>query len=51
MRRIFDIFFPLLLGIAVLGLWEWIVAARAIPPYVLPAPSAIARARFLEETK
>ena len=35
---------PLLLGIALLALWEWIVTARHIPPYVLPAPSAIAHA-------
>ncbi len=42
MKRIFDLGFPLLLGLALLGLWEWIVAAREIPPYVLPAPSAIA---------
>jgi NitT/TauT family transport system permease protein len=44
MKRFFDILLPLLLGFALLGLWEWIVAARHIPPYVLPAPSAIARA-------
>jgi NitT/TauT family transport system permease protein len=44
MKRFFDILLPLLLGFALLGLWEWIVAARQIPPYVLPAPSAIARA-------
>jgi NitT/TauT family transport system permease protein len=44
MRRGFDILFPLLLGVALLLMWEWIVAARQIPPYVLPAPSAIARA-------
>jgi NitT/TauT family transport system permease protein len=44
MTRILNILFPLLLGIALLALWEWIVKARAIPPYVLPAPSAIAHA-------
>ena len=44
MKRFFDILFPLLLGLVVLALWEWIVAAKQIPPYVLPAPSAIARA-------
>jgi NitT/TauT family transport system permease protein len=44
MKRFFDILLPLLLGFALLGLWEWIVVARQIPPYVLPAPSAIARA-------
>jgi NitT/TauT family transport system permease protein len=47
MRRAFDIALPLLLAAALLGLWEWSVAAKQIPPYVLPAPSAIARA-FVE---
>jgi len=44
MRKALDILFPVVLGAALLGLWEWIVAARQIPPYVLPAPSAIAHA-------
>lgn len=44
MRRAFDIAFPLLLGIAVLLFWQWIVRARAIPVYVLPGPSDIVRA-------
>ena len=44
MKKIFDFFFPAFLGIAVLAFWQWIVSARAIPPYVLPAPSAIVRA-------
>jgi NitT/TauT family transport system permease protein len=44
MTRTLNIAVPLLLGVALLGLWEWLVAARHIPPYVLPAPSAIARA-------
>ena len=47
MKRAADIALPLLLGLALLGLWEWIVAARQIPPYVLPAPSAILHA-FLD---
>ena len=46
MKRATDIALPLLLGIALLGLWEWIVAAQQIPPYVLPAPSAILHAIF-----
>jgi NitT/TauT family transport system permease protein len=41
MRRALDILFPLLLAVAVLAAWEWIVAAKQIPPYILPAPSAI----------
>ena len=44
MKRLLDILFPLLLGVALLALWEAIVAARQIPVYVLPAPSAIAAA-------
>ena len=44
MKRVFDILFPLLLGVALLALWEWIVALKQIAPYVLPAPSAIAAA-------
>jgi NitT/TauT family transport system permease protein len=44
MRKMFDFLFPALLGIALLAFWEWIVKFRAIPPYVLPAPSAILHA-------
>jgi NitT/TauT family transport system permease protein len=44
MTRAFNILLPLALGVILLLFWEWIVAARHIPPYVLPAPSAIARA-------
>jgi NitT/TauT family transport system permease protein len=47
MRRLLDITLPLLLAAALLGLWEGTVAIKQIPPYVLPAPSAIARA-FIE---
>jgi len=44
MTRAFNILLPLVLGIAFLAIWEGIVAVRHIPPYVLPAPSAIAQA-------
>jgi NitT/TauT family transport system permease protein len=44
MSRAASLFLPLLLGIALLVFWEGIVAVRHIPPYVLPAPSAIAHA-------
>jgi NitT/TauT family transport system permease protein len=32
---------PLLIGIAVVLGWEWLVHAKEIPPYILPAPSVI----------
>jgi NitT/TauT family transport system permease protein len=44
MKRAASLLLPLLLGLALLALWEGMVAVRHIPPYVLPAPSAIARA-------
>ena len=37
----------MILGVVFLALWEGVVTARHIPSYVLPAPSAIARA-FLD---
>ncbi|MGJ0391945.1 MAG: ABC transporter permease [Methylocystis sp.] len=43
-----EIAIPLAVFAAALGLWEWIVAANAIPPYVLPAPSAIL-AKLIED--
>jgi NitT/TauT family transport system permease protein len=33
---------PTLFGIAVLALWEWIVRAYDVPPYILPGPILIA---------
>jgi NitT/TauT family transport system permease protein len=36
-----DIVVPLLVFAAALGLWQWVVVAKNIPPYVLPAPTAI----------
>lgn len=36
-----DVAIPLAIFAAALGLWEAVVAARNIPPYILPAPSAI----------
>jgi NitT/TauT family transport system permease protein len=41
MRKLLEYSLSLLLAVILLGLWEWAVAARGIPPYVLPAPSAI----------
>ncbi|MCC3244781.1 ABC transporter permease [Methylocystis sp. WRRC1] len=36
-----DIVVPLAVFAAALGAWEWIVVHESIPPYILPAPSAI----------
>ena len=44
MKRALNILLPLVLGVALLAFWEGVVAARHIPPYVLPAPSAVLRA-------
>ena len=41
MRRALNLALPLLLALLLLGLWQWIVMARQIPPYILPAPGAI----------
>jgi NitT/TauT family transport system permease protein len=41
MNRLRDVSVPLVVFAAALGLWEWIVAWKTIPAYVLPAPSAI----------
>jgi NitT/TauT family transport system permease protein len=38
---------PVLLGIVVLGIWEFVVRHFDVPPYVLPAPSAVGGA-FVE---
>jgi NitT/TauT family transport system permease protein len=46
MKRALHLLLPLVLGVVLLALWEGIVTVRHIPPYVLPAPSAIARAFF-----
>src|SRR3954447_13263766 len=39
---LFDLLLPACVFLATLLLWEGIVRAFAIPPYVLPAPSLIA---------
>ena len=44
MNRLVQYATPLILGIVVLALWEFVVRQFDIPPYVLPAPSAIAAA-------
>jgi NitT/TauT family transport system permease protein len=44
MKRALDILFPLVVAVAILAGWEAVVTIRQIPPYLLPAPSAIAAA-------
>ena len=44
MNRLVQYAIPIVLGIAVLALWEFIVRDFGVPQYVLPAPSAIAAA-------
>ena len=44
MKRPLDILLPVIVAALVLGAWEWAVAHWQVPVYVLPAPSAIARA-------
>ena len=44
MRRVLDIVFPVALAALILGSWEWTIFHWQVPHYVLPAPSAIARA-------
>jgi NitT/TauT family transport system permease protein len=39
--RVLRILLPVVVAAAGTGLWEWVVRHFAIPPYVLPAPSAI----------
>ena len=43
-KRVPDIAFPCCWRRLLLGAWEWAVAHWQVPPYVLPAPSAIAKA-------
>jgi NitT/TauT family transport system permease protein len=40
--RLMRIGIPILVAICVVGYWEWVVWARDIKPYILPAPSRIA---------
>src|ERR671935_2541205 len=39
---------PLAIGILFLALWEAIVRLRGIPPYILPAPSAVAKSLWVD---
>jgi NitT/TauT family transport system permease protein len=42
-RRAARVLAPLAIGALVLAVWETLVRRQGIPPYILPAPSAIAR--------
>jgi len=44
MKKLADIVLPFAIAALLLGAWEWAVAHWQVPPYVLPAPSAIAKA-------
>jgi NitT/TauT family transport system permease protein len=39
---------PVVVGLALLGLWEWVVRVREVPVYIVPAPSVIA-ATFVKD--
>lgn len=41
-RRPHEYALSLLIGLAVVGAWEAIVQVLAVPPYIMPAPSAVA---------
>jgi len=47
MKKLLDITLPVAVAVLVLGVWEWAVAHWQVAPYVLPAPSTIAKA-FME---
>lgn len=44
MKRVVDIALPVAVAALVLSVWEWAVTHWQVPVYILPAPSAIARA-------
>jgi NitT/TauT family transport system permease protein len=44
MKRLLNIALPLLVALALLAAWQWAVAHWQVPPYVLPAPTAIVTA-------
>jgi len=42
-ERFVDIAAPVAVAVLFLGLWEWLVRAQQIPPYILPGPLLIAK--------
>ncbi len=47
-QRGWRILAPLAIGVLFLALWEAVVRLRGIPPYILPAPSAVARSLWTD---
>jgi NitT/TauT family transport system permease protein len=47
-RRAARLLAPVAIGVVFLAAWEAIVRARGIPPYILPAPSDIARSLLVD---
>ena len=47
-QRALRILAPLLIGAVFLALWEAVVRWRGIPPYILPAPSAVAQSLWVD---
>ena len=47
-RRFWHILAPLAVGVLFLAVWEAAVRANGIPPYILPAPSAIAQSLWVD---
>lgn len=36
--RVQRVFYPLLVGVVLIALWQWIVTAMELPPYLVPSP-------------
>ena len=47
-RRVWRFIAPGVVGVLFLGLWEAVVRANGIPPYILPAPSAVALSLWID---
>jgi NitT/TauT family transport system permease protein len=47
-RRFWRILAPVAVGVLFLAVWEAAVRANGIPPYILPAPSAIAQSLWVD---
>ena len=48
MRNLPQTLWPLVFGLALLVIWEWMVRANGIPPYILPGPVAIAHSLWVD---